>query len=127
MSYPKKYREKALEIKEKEGLTYAETSTRFGIGIASLYRWKKRIEEKIKRNKPSTKIDMKALEEDVRKNPDTYYYERAKEFHVGISTIYYAFKRLGISYKKNSESPEGRRSGTYTIPDKNDETPNSRT
>jgi len=115
------YRRRAFEIKEKEGLTYEETSKRFGINIRTLFRWKQRIEPKTTRNKPATKIDMEELKEDVQKNPDSYQYERAKKFNVTAWAIGIALRRLKISYKKNTLSPEGRRNGTYSIPDKNTE------
>ncbi len=47
---------------------------------------------------------MKALEKDVKDNPDHYQYERAKKFGVSQSAIFYALKRLNISNKKNSIS-----------------------
>ncbi|MBS9766910.1 MAG: hypothetical protein KGV44_05155 [Flavobacteriaceae bacterium] len=49
-----------------------------------------------KQDKPSTKIDMKALAKDVKENPDHYQYERAKKFGVRQSAIFYALKRLNI-------------------------------
>ena len=64
---------------------------------------------------------MEALRKDVEKYPDSYQYERAERFGVWQSTIGSALKRLGISYKKNSESSEGGRSGTYTVPGNNGE------
>lgn len=45
---------------------------------------------------------MEALGKDVKDNPDNFQYERAKKFGVSQSAIYYALKRLKISYKKNS-------------------------
>ena len=68
--------------------------------MRTLFRWQNRIEPKTKRNKPSTKIDMKALSKDVEDNPDHFQYERAKKFGVSQSAIYYALMRLKISYKK---------------------------
>ncbi|WP_222430259.1 IS630 transposase-related protein [Gillisia sp. Hel_I_86] len=35
-------------------------------------------------------------------NPDHFQYERAKKFGVSQSAIYYALRRLKISYKKNA-------------------------
>lgn len=58
----------------------------------------------MKRNKPSTKIDMDALQKDVLQNPDHYQYERAKKFGVSQSAIFYALKRLKITDKKNTVS-----------------------
>ncbi len=41
MTYPLKFRQHVLAIKEK--LTYAKTASRFGVGMASLMRWNRRI------------------------------------------------------------------------------------
>lgn len=114
------YRQRVFKVKGEEGLTYAETSKRFGVGVRTLFKWSKRIEPKKKREKPATKIDMEALRRDVEKYPDKYQYERAEAFGVTVAAIFYALKRLGISYKKNAASPQGRRSGTYTVPSQDD-------
>jgi len=45
---------------------------------------------------------MEALKKDVQINPDSFQYERAKSFGVSQSAIFYALKRLNISYKKNA-------------------------
>lgn len=114
------YRQRVFEIKNSEDLTYEETSNRFKVNIRTLFRWKKRIVPKKTRNKPATKVDMEKLKKDIEKNPDAYLYERAQEFKVGTSTIFYAIKRLGFSYKKNTKSSKGRRNCPYTIPVQDD-------
>ena len=50
---------------------------------------------------------MEALKEDVAKQPDAYLTERAKTFNVSPSCIFYALKRLGIVYKKNTKTSKG--------------------
>ena len=102
MGHSLDFRQHVFKIKQKEKLTFQEASDRFGIPIRTLFRWQNRIEPKTKRNKPSTKIDMEALAKDVGDNPDHFQYERAKKFGVSQSAIYYALKRLEISYKKNA-------------------------
>jgi transposase len=101
MSYPLKFRKKVMEVKKKDKLTFEETSKRFHIGIASLFRWQKRIEPCLTRNKPATKVDMKKLAKDIEDKPDAYQYERAKRLKVCQRAIGYAMQRLKISYKKN--------------------------
>ena len=108
MSYSIDFRRQVFKIKEKESLTFQETSDRFGVPIRTLFRWQNKIEPQTKRNKPSTKVDMEALQKDVDENPDHYQYERAKKFGVGQSTIFYALKRLNISVKKNAFPSESR-------------------
>ena len=119
MSYSLDYRHRVFEIKEREKLTFEETVKRFGVGIATLFRWQRRIEPCRNRNKPATKIGNEALVKDVRKYPDAYQWERAKKFNVTSRAIGFALRRLGISYKKNSASPQGGRKGTYEVPARN--------
>ncbi|MBB4806040.1 hypothetical protein HNP38_001312 [Chryseobacterium defluvii] len=77
------FRKQLFNIKHQDDLTFEETSERFGVPIRTLFRWQKCIEPKIKRNKPSTKLDMEALRKDVEQNPDRYQYERARKSGVG--------------------------------------------
>jgi len=102
MTYPLKFRQHVLELREREGLSYEETAKRFGIGQASLIRWVKKIEPQTTRNKPATKIDMDALAQDVALDPDAYQFERAQRFGVSTRGMCDALKRLKVSRKKNS-------------------------
>lgn len=104
MSYSLDFRKRVMKLKDKENLTFEAAGRRFGISSRTLFRWQRRLEPVMKRNKPATKINMEALKKDVEKNPDDYLCERAKRFGVSISCIFYALKRLDISYKKNSVS-----------------------
>jgi len=104
MAYSLEFRKEVFLLKQKEKLTFQEVSTLIGIPIRTLFRWQNRITPITKRNKPSTKIDMDKLVEDVEKNPDDYQYERAKRFGVSQSAIFYALKRLNVSNKKNAIS-----------------------
>lgn len=104
MSYPLKFRQQVFEIKKKDGLTFLDTSKRFGIGISTLFRWQRKIEPCLTRDKSATKINMKNLNKDVKKYPDAYQYERAKRFGVSANAILYALRRLAISHKKNPVS-----------------------
>lgn len=107
MTYSLNFRTRVLAIKEKHELSFSETSKRFDVPMRTLFRWKKRIEPKTKRNKPATKINMEALKKNVKEYPDLYQYERAEKFGVTQGAIWFALKRLGISYKKNSVSSKG--------------------
>lgn len=108
MSYDEKFRRHVLRIREKENLSFEKTAKRFGIGKQTIYNWTKRIEEKKTRNRLPKNLCLKALEEDVIANPDSYQRERAAKFGVSESCIRRALKRLGISYKKNF-APSARR------------------
>ena len=109
MTYPVEFRRKVLSIKERDQLSDRETAERFGIGLASLTRWKKRLEPHRTRNKPATKINMAALAKDVELYPDGYQYERAARLGVSQRGIGYALQRLKLSYKKNTIASSSRR------------------
>ena len=104
--YSLDFRKRVLAIKEKEQLTFQQTSDRFDVSIRTLFSWIKRIDPKLKRNKPATKIDMEALAKDVEKNPDRFQYERARDYGVSQWAIGRALRRLNIRHKKNSESSQ---------------------
>lgn len=106
MAYSMDFRKRVFKIKEEKKLTFEKTSERFGVDIRTLFRWQKDISYKTTRNKPATKIDMDRLKEDVKLFPDAYLCERAERFKVSITGMFYALKRLNITYKKNlSASP----------------------
>ncbi len=105
--YSLDFRKRVFAIKNKENLTFGQTSKRFGIGMTTLFAWQKRIEPKTTRNRPSIKIDMEALRRDVHKNPDRFQWERAQDYNVSAWAIGKALRRLTISIKKNSVSPQG--------------------
>ena len=100
MTYPLKFRQKVLSVKEQYSLTYEETAKRFCIGKDSLTRWKNNIEPKATKNRPSIRVDMEKLKKDIEEYPDGYMYERAQRLSVSKSGIYFALRRLGMSFKK---------------------------
>lgn len=106
MTYSLDFRRKALDIKNKENLSFEELATRFGVGKSTLVRWCRNLEPQKNRNKPATKIDMEALKQDVELYPDAYQYERAARLGVSKSGIGHALKRLKISNKKNTIAPK---------------------
>lgn len=108
MTYPLKFREKVFATKDKFDLTFEETSQRFDIPIRTLFRWQRKIEPCMTRNKPATKIDMAALAKDVEDSPDDYQWERAQRLGVAQRTVGYALKRLSISIKKNAATSQSR-------------------
>jgi len=105
MTYSLDFRRKVLAVREKEQLSLATVSKRFSIGLKTVMRWTKNITAKNKRNKPPLKIDMEALKHDIQAHPDAYQYERAERLNVSKAAIWYALKRLKVSYKKNSTAP----------------------
>ena len=115
MTYSPDFRKKVLTIKEQEGLTQAEAAVRFRVGVASITRWCKCLESKQTRTKPATKLDMNALEEDVKTHPDAYQDERAARLGVSQRAIGNALKRLGVSYKKNTVTSQSGRKRTARL------------
>jgi transposase len=107
MAYSLDFRKRVFKVKDKEGLTFEATSKRFHIPIRTLFRWQQRLEPKTTRNKPATKVDMVALKTDIEKRPDAFLHERAALLEVSVSGVFYALRRLNISHKKNSVSPQG--------------------
>ena len=61
MAYSIGFRRKILEIKEDEKLSLDDGSKRFKVGRATIFRWTKRIEPKLTRNKPAQKLTWKNL------------------------------------------------------------------
>lgn len=107
MTYSIDFRRKVFSIKQKEGLSFEQTAKRFNLGKTTLVRWTKKLEPKLTRNKPATKINMEVLKSDVIEYPDAYNYERAKRLGVSTHGIWRALKRLNVTYKKNSKSSKG--------------------
>ena len=106
MTYSLDMRKRILKIRHEEGLSMAKVAKRFGVGVASVMRWSNNIQCIKKRNR-STKIDMEALKLDVEKYSDAYQFERATRLGVSEYCVWYALKRLGVTYKKNTSAPQG--------------------
>jgi transposase len=100
------FRKRVFAMKNKENLTFAQTSKRYGIGMRTLFAWQKRMEPKTTRNRQATKIDMKALHNDVQLHPDRFQWERAQDYDVSAWAIGKALRRLHIRFKKNSVSSQ---------------------
>ena len=107
MTYSLDFRIKVLSVKKKEQLSFAKVAKRFDVGLASVVRWSASIVPKKTRNKPTTKINMQALQKDILAYPDAYQYERAQRFGVSKNGIWHALRRLKVTYKKNPYAPQG--------------------
>ncbi len=66
MTYTTSFRCHVLAVKEREGLTFAEASERFSVGIASLVHWSGKLKPKVYRHRRGLKIDLEKLAQDVR-------------------------------------------------------------
>lgn len=117
MTYSIDFRKKVLKIKDKAGLSFTAIAKRFDISKATVFRWSKKIELQKTRNKKAVKIDMEALKQDIKLYPDSYCYERAARLGASTTGIRDAQYRLGVTYKKNSETSEsGLRKKVYILP-----------
>ena len=117
MTYSVHFRKKVLKIKEAEQLSFAEIADRFNLSKTTVFKWRKNLEPKKRRNKPATKIDMEALKKDIELFPDSYCYERAARLGASRTGIRNAQYRLGVTYKKNSKSSKsGSRKKIYILP-----------
>ncbi|MES2355395.1 MAG: IS630 transposase-related protein [Pseudomonadota bacterium] len=105
MTYPLKFRQHLLKVREEEGLTYAETARCFHIGLSSLMRWVEKPDAVKKRHRQS-RIDREELTKDVELYPDDYQYERARRFGMRTRGMCDALRRLGISRKKKLQHPK---------------------
>ena len=115
MTYSVDFRRKVLEVKKKEGLSFEETSKRFCVGKNTIFLWSKKIDPIQKRNSKARKIDMESLKKDIDQYPDAYHHERAQRLSVSKNGIWWAMKRLNVTYKKNSLSSESRRRKTFFV------------
>lgn len=118
MTYSLDFRFHVLGVREKEGLTFVETSVRFCVGVASLTRWSKDLEPKPYPLR-MYKIDLEALATDIELYPDAYQFERAERFGVRQNSIHQALKKLNVTYKKSPKTPEGERRQTAMLPTEN--------
>ncbi|WP_394355358.1 IS630 transposase-related protein [Francisella tularensis] len=68
--------------------------------------------------KPNTKLDLVKLKQDVLDYTDAYLKERAERLGVSEHCISYNLKKLDVTYKKNSDSPQSRRRQAKIISEK---------
>lgn len=102
MAYDLDLRVKVIGFIENGG-SPTRASKIFKVGRATIYRWLGRedLAPTIVENR-QRKINLRELEEDVEKNPDTPLKERAKKFNVTPASLCYRFKKMKITRKKNS-------------------------
>lgn len=103
MTYSLDLRKKALKYLDKIG-DRKKVAEAFGITLRTLANWIRRMREnrlapKARRSSPSL-IDSQKLQLFIRKHPDAYLREIAKEFGSSLQAVFYACKRLKISLKK---------------------------
>ncbi|APC90873.1 MULTISPECIES: IS630 transposase-related protein [Francisella] len=117
MAYSHHFIKKVLKLKP-EGVSFLKLSNRFNISVRSIQEWLKGNLPKGTRNKPNTKLDLVKLKQDVLDYPDAYLKERAERLGVSEHCISYNLKKLDVTYKKNSDSPQSRRRQAKIISEK---------
>ena len=103
MAYSEDFRLRIVEF-IREGNSIKSASELFKIHRHTIRPWLQRGEElqpRYEGRKTRSCIDINALEEYYKQNPDAYQYEAAKHFGVGQSTIHYALIRIKNSRKKS--------------------------
>ncbi|WP_430233716.1 IS630 transposase-related protein [Nitrosomonas communis] len=56
------------------------------------------------------------MRQDIRDYPDAYQYERAKRLGVAQNAIFLALRKLGVTYKNNSDASQSGRKRTAYLP-----------
>ncbi|GHV40731.1 hypothetical protein FACS1894187_21900 [Synergistales bacterium] len=105
MTYDKKFRERAIAYKDG-GHTFEELNEAFGIDSGRYYHWKELLEttgslEDKKICERKRKINKDELKKAVEEKPDAYLYELAELFDCTVQAIFYALRKMKITYKKN--------------------------
>lgn len=103
MAYSLDYRELILR-KLDSGTSYRALARDYNLSKTTIQKWKKDINRKLRVSKP-LKIDNDKLREDVAMYPDDYQHERALRFNCSQHAIGIALKRIGITQKKDINSP----------------------
>ncbi len=106
MAYSVDFRKRAIEYID-EGHTYKELYEAFKIYPSAIASWRKlldgtgSLEPQYDQRDSTRKIDMSKLEQAVKEKPDAYLEELAAQFGCTKQAVFYALKRLELTYKKN--------------------------
>ena len=97
------YRRRSIEYKD-EGHTFKELLEVFKVSSTTYYDWKMKFEsgyyEHEHKFERKGKIDKDALANAISKTPDAYLRELAEPFNCTEQAVFYALKKLRITYKK---------------------------
>lgn len=104
--YSEDFRVRVKKIMKEEGLSVREAGKRFKVSKTTILKWSHGFTPQTKRKYATITVDMEALKQDVEAYPDAYQYERAQRLGCGRGGIYHALKRLGVTYKKNTQASE---------------------
>ncbi len=103
MAYSMDYRKRAVEYKEA-GHTFKQLKEVFKIPPQTYYDWKEKLENSYYEEKKiverSRKINKQKLKQAVEESPDAYLRELGELFDCTPQAVFYALKKLKITYKK---------------------------
>ncbi|PKG34506.1 MULTISPECIES: IS630 transposase-related protein [Psychrobacter] len=105
MTYSTDYRKQVLSSIDN-GMTVREAAAFYQLSTSTIHSWRQTLEPKTGRSKAPTKIPDDALLNDVKEHPDAYHYERARRLNCSTTGIQNALKRLRISKKKDTGTPQ---------------------
>lgn len=114
MAYSHHFIKKVLKLKS-EGMSFLKLADKFDISVRSIQEWLKGNLPKGTRNKANTKLDIEKLKQDILDYPDGYLKERAERLGVSDHCISRNLKKIGVTYKKNSNTSQSRRRETIII------------
>jgi transposase len=120
MAYSVDFREAAVAYKDG-GHTFAELKEVFKITNKTYDDWKKLYEEtgsyeKRKVERKPKKIDLSRLQKAIEEKPDAYLYELAEPFGCSEQAVFYALKKINITYKKrHSPTPKNPKKSARSI------------
>jgi len=106
MAYSEDFRKRAIAFMD-EGHTYKELYEAFKIYPTNIENWRKLQKETGElapqyRKTRKRKIDLERLEQAVEEKPDAYLSELAEIFDCTEQAVFYALKKVKITYKKNN-------------------------
>ena len=117
MTYSLDLRQRVLKF-VTDGGTMADAGRIFAVHHKTVYCWLK--SEDLRPKSPpksrNRKLNQQAIFEHVKKHPEMILRDRAKHFGVTNNAIWYQFKKLGITLKKNDKIQGEKVRSTYKIP-----------
>ena len=116
MAYSMDFRRRAIEYMD-EGHTTAQLKEAFGTFASTLNRWRRLIEtagslEPLPIPGRPPAIDLESLKRAIEEKPDAYLRELAEQYNCSVTAVFYAIKKLKLTYKKTftySEKSEEKR------------------
>jgi transposase len=88
--YSLEFRQTALSVRNKEGLSYKETAKRFGVSPQTIFRWYRATPEYI----TARPLNKEILKKNIKKYPEISQRRRAKMLGVSQPSISYWIRKI---------------------------------